>query len=243
MLGNGRMFKQRAQDYRIVTPNKTGREPSCGMSSIIIQAAPAEQCRWSIEPRAMREATVRRRIKRWLITMTWIVSVMFGLFFVGRFYYASVYPYGMSHCCDLNMMFALEEYARQHDGAYPAGEATPEASLGLLYPNFIDAYTLRGKSVPEEVVQTVFDRGERLGPDTCGWHYVAGLRADDDPKLAIFWDKAGLDHNGRRLSQGDHVVMFLKFRRQLIPAQDWPGFLTEQQKLFEEAQLKRAKAE
>jgi hypothetical protein len=36
-------------------------------------------------------------------------------------------------------MFALDEYARDHNGAYPAGEESPEASLSLLYPEYANA--------------------------------------------------------------------------------------------------------
>jgi hypothetical protein len=46
--------------------------------------------------------------------------------------YRAKYPYGMSHCCILIMGGALKEYANDHNGQFPAGKATPEASLSLL---------------------------------------------------------------------------------------------------------------
>jgi hypothetical protein len=49
------------------------------------------------------------------------------------------FPYGRSHSCDKGLMFALDEYARDHNGAYPAGEESPEASLSLLYPEYANA--------------------------------------------------------------------------------------------------------
>src|SRR5271154_2748474 len=125
---------------------------------------------------------------------------MFGL--VGGViivYWHDEFPYGWSHCCDLCLAGCLEDYARDHDGRFPAGERTPEASLSLLYPKYAAAELLRGKTVPVEVVQAILDRGERLGPASCGWHYVEGLTVSDNPKLALFWDKAGLGHNGQRL--------------------------------------------
>src|SRR5262245_19376168 len=112
------------------------------------------------------------------------------------------YPYGWSHCCDKQLMFALHWYAEHHGGAYPAGEATPEASLSLLYPEYANAELLRGKTVPVEEVKDRLERGERLTPETCGWHYVEGLTLNDNRRIAILWDKAGLGHNGERNSDG-----------------------------------------
>ncbi|HET6574539.1 MAG TPA: hypothetical protein VFG68_13105 [Fimbriiglobus sp.] len=31
-----------------------------------------------------------------------------------------------------------------------------------------------------------------MGPETCGWHSVEGLRATDERRLALCWDMAGL---------------------------------------------------
>src|SRR5580658_6697265 len=82
------------------------------------------------------------------------------------------YPYGWSHCCIKQFMFALDQYADAHDGHYPSGKESPEASLSLLYYQELgDANLLRGKTVPEEVVQAIFDKEAFLSPETCGWHY------------------------------------------------------------------------
>ena len=116
-----------------------------------------------------------------------VVVVVAALFILGYGWWRYHFPYGYSHCCDLGLSGALHEYAIGHGGAFPAGEATPEASLSLLYREKIDggpladANLLRGKTVPESVVKEILERGELLTPDTCGWHYVEGLRIDDDP--------------------------------------------------------------
>jgi hypothetical protein len=125
--------------------------------------------------------------------------------------------------------------------AYPAGEATPEASLSLLYPNHgVDAEILRGKTVPREEVKAILESGGRLGPDTCGWHYVEGLTSSDDPALALCWDKVGLGHNGERLADGGRMVLFVSFRHEYIPGAKWEAFVEEQKKLLEERNRKRA---
>ncbi len=90
----------------------------------------------------------------------------------------------------------------------------------------------RGKTVPIEVVRTILERGGRLGPDTRGWHYVEGLRLDDDRRLALCWDKVGLGHNGQRLSGGGHTVLFVNFVPEYIPGSKWNAFLDEQKALL-----------
>jgi hypothetical protein len=97
-----------------------------------------------------------------------------------------------------------------------------------------DEVVLRGKTVPESVVKEVLERGDLLTPDTCGWHYVEGLRLDDDPRLALFWDKAGLDHMGGRLAEGGHLVLFVRGDRKHISEADWEEFLVEQSNLLAE---------
>jgi hypothetical protein len=142
------------------------------------------------------------------------------------------YPYGMSHCCIAGMGLDLREYAMDHGGRFPVGGDTPEASLSLLYSNYTDAYWLRGKTVPLGVAQAALAKAGKLGPDSCGWHYVAGLTEADDPRIAILWDKVGLGHNGERMAGGGHEVAFVDGSHQFIPGTKWPEFLRQQKQLL-----------
>jgi hypothetical protein len=154
--------------------------------------------------------------------------------FAYHWYHRYRYPFGWSHCCDKQLMFALQEYADRHDGWFPKGEATPEASLSLLYreaPDRVNANLLRGKTVAESFVQARLDSGQLLTPETCGWQYVAGLRTRDDSRLALFWDKVGLGHNGERLPDGGHWVCFVNFNIEYVPGNRWDAFLAEQEGL------------
>ena len=173
--------------------------------------------------------TMNRRAFRYGLSAAVLLG---GAWLLYQHYYQSRYPYGWSHCCDKQLWFALRQYADEHGGSYPSGGPTPEASLGLLYPEYADANLLRGKTVPEAVVQAAFDRGEPLGPETCGWQYVEGLRTDDDHKLALFWDKAGLGHNGERLPVEGNWVYFVDGDNKFVPAAGWAGFLAEQRQLL-----------
>jgi hypothetical protein len=143
-----------------------------------------------------------------------------------------IYPYGWSHSCDIQLKSALNSYAHDHDGRYPAGEATPEASLSLLYPRYANAYVLSGKTVPPNRAEEILARGELLGPESCDWHYVEGLTLADDPRIAIFWDKIGLNHFGGRLPEGGHSIYRVGATQEVIPEKDWPQFLAEQEELL-----------
>lgn len=176
---------------------------------------------------------MRGRLRRWLFgaAITLVVAAL-GLYI----FYHRTFPYGSSHCCDLILLQALQEYADNHGGEFPVGGSTAEASLSMIYSNvaWVSPDLLRGRTVSEAVVREALKRDGKLGPESCGWHYVEGLRVDDDPNLAIFWDKVGLGHNGQRLSRAGHTVLFVAGDRRFIPESDWPAFLSEQHRLLEE---------
>jgi hypothetical protein len=173
------------------------------------------------------------RVKRWSIAG---VILVIGIASLGYRYWRYQFPYGRSHCCDLILHGALEDYAAEHEGSFPAGQPTPEASLSLLFPKYAGAYLLGGKAVPEATAQAILDSPSPLGPETCSWHYVEGLSIYDDPRQALFWDKTGLGHNGQRIGVGGHTVLFIDGDRRHISAEEWPQFLKEQEELW--AQLR-----
>ena len=173
-------------------------------------------------------------MRRWRKRLVIAVAVVGVLATAGFAYYSHRYPYGWSHCCDKQLMFALLDYADRHDGWFPKGELSPEASLSLLNrdsPESVSANLLRGKTVTESAVRVRLEAGELLTPETCGWHYVEGLRKDDDPHLAMFWDKAGLGHNGERVTGGGHSVCFVSGSIESVAGDKWEEFLVEQERL------------
>ena len=147
-------------------------------------------------------------------------------------WYHYTFPYGWSHCCDIGLGSALEIYAQDHGGHFPFGGDCPEASLSLLYSNYVDADLLRGKTVPLETVERAFAANGKLGPESCGWHYVEGITLSDDPRIAIVWDKVGLGHNGQRLKNGGHAIIRADGMRDFVSGTEWPKFLREQQELL-----------
>jgi hypothetical protein len=187
-------------------------------------------------------------VKKWIRRPAAWTGVVFGLLILLVYgAWRANFPYGHSHCCDLQLGTALREYASIYGGYLPAGEQTSEASLSLLYrtlPWFDGPYganLLRGKTVPVAEVQARLDQGQRLTPETCGWHYVEALRDDDDGQIAVCWDKVGLDHFGGLLPAGGHTVLYLFGNHGTIAAAEWPNFLDEQQKLIAKSKAARRK--
>ncbi|HOC57208.1 MAG TPA: hypothetical protein PKI20_16435 [Verrucomicrobiota bacterium] len=170
--------------------------------------------------------------RRWPKVLPEIAVALVGLGVCLFLYWNWKYPYGMSHCCIKGVSLALVTYAQDHGGHFPAGDDTPEASLSLLYSNYIDAYWLSGKTVPLEVVKAALAGKGKLGPDSCGWHYVEGLTQADAPEIAILWDKVGLGHSGERLRGGGHEVAFVDGSTQLIRGARWLEFLEKQKQLL-----------
>jgi hypothetical protein len=163
---------------------------------------------------------------RVLFVLMFIVAGLCASFACFRQWYIKThYPYGWSHCCDKILAMSLEEYAVAHNGAYPSGERWPEASLSLLYPKYLDIVEiLRGKTVPLDIVEKRLQKGEKLGPNSCGWHYVEGLTKKDDSRLGLVWDKTGLGHNGQLLQKGGHYVIFVNSDIKYINGKHWDEF-------------------
>jgi hypothetical protein len=151
----------------------------------------------------------------------------------GWAYHQWRFPYGPSHCCISGLALSLAQYAKENGSRYPSGEASPEASLSLLYrSNYADATVLRGMTVPEEQVRRILESGELLGPESCGWHYTEGLTCADDSRIAIVYCKEPLGHNGERTADGGRQVVFVDGLIEWISGEKWPAFLDEQKQLM-----------
>lgn len=173
--------------------------------------------------------TTSKKRPLWKRTICWGLLSVALILLAAFVWYRWTFPYGRSHCCILNVGGGLISYAEDHEGRFPSGGDCPEASLGLLYSNYANAYLLRGKTVPLSTAEEALANNGKLGPESCAWHYVEGLTQADDPEIAILWDKIGLGHNGQRLSHGGHEVYFIGGDRRFITAKQWPEFLNRQE--------------
>ena len=172
-------------------------------------------------------------MKRRTRILLWFSAIVLVLAGGALAWWRYTFPYGKTHRCDTLLSLALSNYAAAHGGRYPFGESSPEASLSLLYrEGFIDAEDLRPITVSAKVVRQEANSGRLLTPETCGWHYVEGLRESDSPELALFWDKAGVGHWGERLRGGGYIVTFVGRPSRHILASEWTMFLETQRRLL-----------
>ena len=170
--------------------------------------------------------------RRWMMVLT--LPIFLGMAMIGWGTYARHYPYGYSHSCDKQLLFALLNYADNHGGAFPVGKESPQASFALLYPDYAPAYLLAGQSFSESDAKSILDAGGHLTAEQCSWHYVEGLRKDDDSRFALFWDRLGLGHWGNRHSPPGRTVFFVSGSSDVIADSDWEKFLDEQNGLWRE---------
>jgi hypothetical protein len=186
-----------------------------------------------LAPESGGKGAWEKEVKKRLRIIGIVFGIIAGLVIGGGIYYKTKFPYGQSHCCSKGMMFALEQFAEENSGRYPAGESCPEASLSLLCrSNYLDAYTLRGMIVPEKTVRGVLDSGGLLGPDSCGWHYTDGLTRADDTRIALVYCKQPLGHNGDKTKDGGREVVFVGGNIEWISGNKWAAFLEGQRELL-----------
>jgi hypothetical protein len=172
-------------------------------------------------------------MKKRLRSIGIIFGIIVALVIAGGVYQKSKFPYGWSHCCIIIMQQMLEQYSTEHTGHFPTGGTSPEASLSLLcQSNNLDAYTIRGMTVPEDTARKILDAGGLLGPDSCGWHYTDGLTLADDPRIALLYCKQALGHNGQKTPDGGRQVVFVGGNIRWISGSNWPSFLEEQNELL-----------
>lgn len=127
-------------------------------------------------------------------------------------------------------MSALTLYASEHNGWYPRDAATPLESLRCITNEFGDAALLAGISGNrEEAIRRAF-AGLPIDETVSSWVYFPGFRNDDDPELAIIWERAaGVRFNGSRAD--GHAVGFVGGAHRQIRQANWQEFLKEQEAL------------
>lgn len=171
-----------------------------------------------------------------------VVAASLLLFGGGHYWLRTRYPYGCKHICNKAVGLALMQYALDHQGHFPAGKGSPEASFSLLYhEKYIgSSELLAGKTASGKQAEAILSKGGSLDPATCSWIYVEGLMQDDPSDIAILYDKVGgLGHNCELLSDGGHEVVYVAGNTGFIPAAEWNSFLFQQNKLISETLNKR----
>jgi hypothetical protein len=150
------------------------------------------------------------------------------------------YPYGHRAFLLPFMHSALEDFAREHFGKYPASDKGPGEALRLLYPKYCSADELAGVSGDVNAMRKALREDGTITRPLTSWVYVQGLERGDDANLAVLWEsKEGLFANGKRNSFGGHAVLLLGGTFTNVPAADWAGFLKQQEELRKAVQSSR----
>jgi hypothetical protein len=175
-------------------------------------------------------STVKRpgRFKKLLLILVGILMLTIA---GGKIWLRYKFPYGYSHSCSAGLGIGLRMYADNHEGWLPHGQTTPEESLGLLAKDDMTTamWVLGGKNVPHKTLEAALAPGGVFSPESCGWHYIEGLREDDDPQIAVVWDKVtGLGHNGERRRGLAHEVVLLDCSHTYIFQAQWPQFIADE---------------
>ena len=153
------------------------------------------------------------------------------------FKYYRDYPHGLRSGKLTTFTLVLHEYAIEHDGWCPKGGATPLASLQKLYP-LCDAAALAGMSGNERKAREYFESGRTIDETVSSWVYFPGFRTNDNPGIAIIWEREeGIFITVQR-SDG-YAVGFVGCGYDQIPSKDWPAFLKRQEELQKETLVRR----
>ncbi len=145
------------------------------------------------------------------------------------------YPYGSRPACLPVMLGSLNSYANANGGAFPNTGATPLEALRVLHPDYLyNPEPLAGLSGNKNLLRKQISAGSPLTEEASSWVYWPGLRADDNPDIAVIWErKSGLRFNGSR-AHGREVGFVGGYMRQ-IPDASWDVFVRDQERLRKEA--------
>jgi len=170
---------------------------------------------------------------RWPTLVVLICLLMVASIGLGTYHY--IYPYGARPACLPNVLQALRSYSLEHGGSFPNATKAPLEALRGLYPRYlVDCRPLAGLSGDQELLEHQIAGNSQITEAASSWVYWPGLRSDDNPDIAIIWErKPGLRFNGSRAH--GHEVGFIGGHMRQVADSAWNAFLKAQQELREAA--------
>ena len=128
---------------------------------------------------------------------------------------------------------ALKTYAADNGGMLPTSSKSGLDALQKLYPNYTaSGVELAGLSADCETVVNTLKAGEPLTDKLSSWVYSPGLRATDDPRIAVLWEaKFGVFPDGSRDPSGRRTVLLLGGDITNVAPSDWRQFILDQESL------------
>lgn len=166
-----------------------------------------------------------------------ILAVSLASAFVAGFRW--YHPYGARPACMPCVLAALQQYAREHERKFPDTDGTPLDALRLIYPRYLtDGRLLAGISGNRKMVEFALRDQARITEEMSSWTYWPGLGMDDNPEMAVIWEKRpGIGFNGKRAN--GYCVGFVNGSFRQIPEHRWVDFLETQSKLRGELDVLR----
>ena len=139
------------------------------------------------------------------------------------------YPHGWRAGMLPTFMTEMSAYAQDHGGWYPKDGNSSLESLQKLYPVY-EEEGLAGLSGSESRTLKLLKHNQPLTEAASSWIYFPGFRNDDDPNLAIIWEREeGLFVTGGRAD--GHAVGFVGGGYDNISSAEWADFLKKQEAL------------
>lgn len=171
--------------------------------------------------------------------LLWVFFAAVLLFLGGYAAYTYYYPYGARPASLPLMLAALGDYGHQNSGSFPDARGEPLDSLRLLCPRYLpESEPLAGLSGNIKLLRKQVIGNFRITADASSWVYWPGLKTDDNPDIALIWERvSGVRFNGSRAH--GHEVGFVGGYMRQVPDAEWEAFLKEQERLRKEAISKR----
>src|SRR5690349_20218078 len=170
------------------------------------------------------------RIKLILVLGILTICIICGI----TSWYRWEFPYGQRPCALPCTMQGLWMYANQHERWFPS-QTNSSNTLDLLrelVPGYVAPGVLAGVSGNVSKVRQCLETGRAIDSSISSWVYWQGFRADDDPRLAIIWERAeGVNGIGQRSLSGGHAVGFADGTYRQIAKTDWAAFVKSQEVL------------
>ena len=194
-----------------------------------------------------------KRRKKWILWGSLALISIPLLYVVAFICFAFFNPFHAHQHCIKNTGLALRMYATDHEGRFPADTNGFGNALLLLVKggylgdtnNTFSVRLVTGPGDDGAVFTETLRTGARIPEEKCSRVYVQGLSEENNPQIAILWDKKsnpGGDHFRRPWGPLLREVSLLDGSMQVIREKDWPHFASNQVELLVQAGLDRATA-
>jgi hypothetical protein len=152
--------------------------------------------------------------------------------------------------CIVQTGSAFRNYAADHSGQFPF-DTNGYGNALLLLSNYVGNFwgCLTGPGYDGQVFALAAETGKRIPETECGRVYVQGLSVNNDPRIALFFDKLptpGGDHCQGVLRIGAPLareVLTIDGNRRVVKESEWNAFAKQQVELLVGAGIARAQAD